>query len=78
LPLATFICQTHPDNGQCLAAPTASVTLNYAAGASPTFSIFLQSSGAIAFAPATSRVFVRFEDNSGALHGSTSVAVETN
>jgi streptogramin lyase len=77
LPVALSICQTNPANGQCLAAPASSVTLNYAGGATPTFSIFLQSSGPIAFAPATSRVFVRFEDSNDGLHGSTSVAIET-
>jgi hypothetical protein len=78
LPLTTTICQTNPSNGQCLATPAASVTLDDTAEATPTFSIFLQSSGAIAFAPGTSRIFVRFEDSSGGLQGSTSVAVETN
>jgi streptogramin lyase len=77
LPVTTSICQTNPANGQCLAPPAASVTLSYAGGAAPTFSIFLQSTGAIAFAPATSRVFVRFKDGSGGFHGSTSVAIET-
>ncbi len=51
--------------------------LNFTAGATPTFSVFLQASGAIPFAPATSRVFVRFKDAGGGLHGSTSVAIET-
>jgi hypothetical protein len=53
------------------------VTLNFAANSAPTFSVFLQSSGPIAFAPGASRIFVRFKDASGGLHGSTSVAVET-
>jgi len=78
LPLTATICETNPSNGQCLAPPAASVTLNFAGEAAPTFSVFLQSSGAIPFAPASSRVFVQFKDASGGLHGSTSVAVETN
>ena len=41
------------------------------------FSVFLQASGPIALDPASSRIFVRFKDSSGGLHGSTSVAVET-
>jgi hypothetical protein len=77
LPVATSICQTTAA-GQCLSPPAPSVTLDYASGATPTFSIFLQSTGAIAFSPATSRLFVRFEDANGGLHGSTSVAIETN
>jgi len=39
--------------------------------------VFLSASGSIAFAPATARIFLRFLDSSGASHGSTSVAVET-
>jgi sugar lactone lactonase YvrE len=78
LPLAASVCQTNSSTGQCLAAPAPTVTLNYTAAATPTFSVFLQSSGTIAFAPASSRVFVRFEDASGGLHGSTSVAIESN
>jgi DNA-binding beta-propeller fold protein YncE len=77
LPIAATICQSNPTNGQCLAAPAASVSLSYAGSAAPTFSVFLQSSGPVPFDPANSRVFVRFEDSSGGLHGSTSVAVET-
>jgi sugar lactone lactonase YvrE len=78
LPLTAVICQTNPATGQCLATPAPTVTLSFAATATPTFSVFLQSSGPIAFAPGTSRVFVRFEDASGGLHGSTSVAIESN
>jgi hypothetical protein len=77
LPIQATICQSNPMTAQCLAPPAGSVSLTVTAGATPTFSIFLQSSGAIPFAPATSRVFVRFKDASGGLHGSTSVAVET-
>ncbi|MEI9987094.1 MAG: hypothetical protein WDN69_30450 [Aliidongia sp.] len=76
LPLVAALCQTDPGNGQCLAAPSTSVALNYAGGAAPTFSVFVQSTAAIAFAPGASRIFVRFEDAGGGLHGSTSVAVE--
>jgi len=76
--LSPNLCQTDPDTGQCLAPPSSVVTLSSAGGATPTFSIFLQSDGQpIAFAPASSRVFVRFKDASGALRGSTSVAVRT-
>jgi len=77
LPVALSICQTDPGTGECLAPPAASVSLSYAGNTAPTFSVFLQSSGAIAFAPATARVFVRFKDAGGGLHGSTSVAIET-
>jgi hypothetical protein len=77
LPLAATLCQSNPSTGQCLASPAASLTLSYGAGTTPTFSVFLQSSGPIAFSPAVSRVYVRFEDASGGLHGSTSLAIET-
>ena len=77
LPLSLSMCQTNPANAQCLSAPAQSVTLNDGSGSNPTFSIFAGASGAIAFAPATSRIFVRFKDSGGGLHGSTSVAVET-
>jgi sugar lactone lactonase YvrE len=76
LPVVTTICQTGA-GAQCLAPAAPSVTLSYGANTAPTFSIFLQSTGAIAFAPASSRIFVRFKDASGGLHGSTSVAIET-
>jgi hypothetical protein len=77
LPVTLTICQTNSGTGQCMAAPAASVSLNFAAGATPTFSIFLQATGLIPFAPATSRVFVHFEDAGGGMHGSSSVALET-
>jgi sugar lactone lactonase YvrE len=77
LPVAALICQSNPSTGQCLASPAASVSLSYAGGTTPTFSIFLQANGPIAFSPATARVVVRFEDSGGGLHGSTSVAIET-
>jgi hypothetical protein len=76
LPVTTSICQTSPSTGQCLEAPAAGVSLSFAAGATPTFSVFLEASGTIAFAPATSRIFVRFDGTAGAIHGSTSVAIQ--
>ena len=77
LPLSATLCQSNPSTGACLATPSAAVTLSDTAGATPTFSVFLQATGPIPFAPARSRVFVRFKDSAGGLHGSTSVAVET-
>ena len=76
LPVALDICRTDPGTGNCLAPPGPSVNFSYAAGTTPTFSVFVQASGAIPFAPAASRAFVRFKDASGGLHGSTSVAIE--
>jgi DNA-binding beta-propeller fold protein YncE len=77
LPVTPTICQSNPSTGQCLATPGSTVSLTDAAGATPTFSVFLQATGAIAFNPGASRIFVRFKDASGGLHGSTSVAIET-
>ena len=77
LPVSALLCQTNPANAQCLAAPAASAAVDFGAGATPTFSIFVTASSAIAFAPATSRIFVRFVDQSGLSHGSTSLAVRT-
>ena len=75
LPLSAFICETN-SSGQCMAAPAASVTLDDAAGAVPTFSVFISATAAIPLDPANSRIFVRFKDSSGVSHGSTSVAVQ--
>jgi DNA-binding beta-propeller fold protein YncE len=77
LPLVATICQTNATTGQCLATAAASITVNDTAGTDPTFSIFAQANGPIVFAPGTSRLFVRFRDASGTLHGSTSVAIQT-
>jgi sugar lactone lactonase YvrE len=77
LPLTATLCQSNSSTGACLATPASSVLLTDTAGAAPTFSVFLQATGTIPFAPATSRVFVRFKDPAGGIHGSTSVAVET-
>ena len=77
LPVVITLCQSNPTTGQCLATPTSSVSLTIAAGATPSFSVFVQATAAIPFAPATSRVFLRFKDATGAVRGSTSVAIET-
>lgn len=76
LPLTITLCQT-ASNGQCLAPPAPSVTLDYLANATPTFSVFIAASGAVPLNAATSRIFVRFLDGGGVSHGSTSVAVDT-
>jgi hypothetical protein len=76
LPLTLTLCATNA-SAQCLAPPAASVAQSFAANSAPTFSIFATAEAPVAFAPGTSRVFVRFKDSAGASHGSTSVAVET-
>jgi len=77
LPITVSLCQSDPTTGACLAPPAATVPVTIAAGATPTFSIFVTASGAVAFAPGTSRIFVRFLDGAATSHGSTSVAVMT-
>ncbi len=78
LPLSITVCETVPATGQCMAAPAASVTLDFMAGAEPTFSLFITASAAVPFNAAASRIFMRFLDASGVSHGATSVAVDTN
>jgi hypothetical protein len=77
LPLNLMLCQTNPTSGQCLGPPAASVSTTINANATPTFGIFGTASGAIAFLPATNRIFVQFRDANGVVRGATSVAVQT-
>jgi YVTN family beta-propeller protein len=77
LPVTITLCQTVA-NGQCRTAPTPTVALHDAAGATPTFSVFVTTTGRIPLNPDKSRIFVRFLDDNGLSDGSTSVAVETN
>jgi len=77
LPLNVSLCATNASTGACLAPPAASLQQSYTQNSSQTYSVFLTATGQIPFAPATARVFLRFLDASGASHGSTSVAVET-
>jgi hypothetical protein len=77
LPLTLTLCQTNPMNGQCIATPSSVVSATFAANATSTFSAFAAATGAVAFAPATNRIFIRFKDADGNLRGSTSVAVRT-
>ena len=77
LPVSLFICETNPATGACLSDPDTSTTSTIDAGATPTFSVFVNGNGSIPFDPATNRIFVRFEDAGGETRGSTSVAVRT-
>ena len=76
LPLTLTICETNPDNGQCLSTPSAMVESSIAAGAVPTFSIFATATGDVTFDPTSTRIRVRFLE-AGVVRGSTSVAVRT-
>ncbi len=76
LPVSLSVCQTNPATGACLASPASSVTTTIDANATPTFAVFVQGAGIVAFDPAMNRIFVRFV-SAGAIRGATSVAVRT-
>jgi len=77
LPVQVTICQTNPSSGQCLAAPADTVTVApFAAGATPTFSVFVTATAAIASSP-SNEVIVLFTNSSGTIDGSASVLVVT-
>jgi aldose sugar dehydrogenase len=75
LPVNISLCQTDPATSQCISAIAPSVTTQINANATPTFGIFVQGNGFVAFDPAANRIFVRFKDGGGVTRGSTSVAV---
>lgn len=85
LPVALLVCETDPVTGLCAdgTAPAATVVTTIGAGATSTFTVYVQATGDVAFVPAASRVFLRFAEvapwpSSGAmLRGATSVAVCT-
>jgi hypothetical protein len=80
LPLKLSLCQTDPFNGgRCMnpAVPASIITTQINAGQVPTFSIFVEGSGIVAFDPAVNRAFVRFRTTAGETVGSTSVALRT-
>ena len=74
------LCQTDPLTAQCLASPSAELTLNIAAGATPTFSIFVTGTAVIPLDPAVNRLNIRFfQGGAGATQvGQSSVALWTN
>jgi Protein of unknown function (DUF4038)/Putative collagen-binding domain of a collagenase len=77
LPVNISLCQTNPATGQCISAIDGSVTTTIAAGATPTFGLFVQGGDNVSFDPAANRIFVRFKDSGAVTRGSTSVAVRT-
>ena len=77
LPLAVTLCRTDPTTGACLTAPAASVTATLATGEIATYTAFVRATGAVALAPADSRMILRFITPDGVTRGATSVAVMT-
>jgi hypothetical protein len=78
LPVQVTLCQTNPSTGQCMATPGPTVTVApFAAGATPTFSVFVTATAAIASSP-SNEVLVLFTNASGTVLGSASVLVVTN
>jgi hypothetical protein len=77
LPVNISLCQTDPSTSQCISAIGSSVIAQINTAATPTFGIFVQGKGPVAFDPAANRIFVRFKDAGGETRGSTSVAVRT-
>jgi hypothetical protein len=75
LPVSVTLCETNPQTAACMSPPSTSVTIPILANQTPTFSVFVSDSGAIASDPANKRIFVRFRDSGGVTRGSTSVAV---
>jgi trimeric autotransporter adhesin len=73
LPLTATICQTTQD-GQCMAAPTATVSTSFPAGASATYSVFLTATSAITTKPTLT---VQFTTSTNQIIGSGSVIIET-
>lgn len=78
LPGTMRICQTNPNNGQCLAPPTTDfIVFQSAPNGIATFTALFESNGtAIPFDPAGKRLFINFYQGTTPV-GSASVAVRT-
>ena len=77
LPLRCSYARRIRPMGSAYRLLTATVTLQFATNATPTFTILAAANGGIPFDPATNRIFVRFKDAGNVTRGSTSVAVTT-
>lgn len=71
-----LICETNPATGACLTPAAAAMDFFIDANASASFAVFVREELPVAFDPANNRILVQFTE-SGALRGSTSVAVRT-
>lgn len=77
LPVSLTICQTNSNTGQCLDAPSTSLSLQVGTNETPTFSVFATATAAIGFDPSANRVRIEFTRSDGKLAGLSSVAIRT-
>lgn len=73
--VSTAVCQTGSD-GACIGPALSEISVHIAAGAQPTFAVFVVAVGTVPSDPAANRIFVRFKQD-GVSRGATSVAVRT-
>ena len=78
VPASAFVCETDPSTGQCInpTLPSTDATVLIAGFATPTFSVFINASAAIALDPVGNRVRLEFVDSTGTVRGSTGVALQ--
>ena len=80
LPVTLSVCETDPTTGECQSEPVSAITglmVDAPAGATQTYSVFIDTSEFIALDAALRRLFVRFRDSADQVRGSTSVAIQT-
>lgn len=80
LPATIRLCESDPATGACVnpTTPTSGeISITVASGETPTFAVFVETTGLINFAADVNRIAVRFADRNGALRGATSVAVRS-
>jgi hypothetical protein len=77
IPVTLSVCRTDPGTGQCISEIGSTVTIDIGQNQTPTFSVFVKGNGSVPFDPGRNRAFVRFEDATGVIRGTTSVAVRT-
>ena len=80
LPVTLSVCETDPLTSVCInpAVPTTQpLSVTVAAGATPTFAVFIDAAAPIAFDPAINGVFFRMRNQAGETVASTRVALST-
>jgi len=72
------ICETNPENGECLSPPAAEISRRFPNQDIATYTVFVVGNGSdIPLDPARNRVFIAFVDEAGEVRGASSVAVTT-